>query len=154
MDLYDWILVVMFAIISIIAGISIFMWYEWKRRHSEAVEMWNKESEIKTNKIVELKKKLDDALHCPNTVSFNSYDCSPITLSTTITVADWSFNYAVNNKDFVEKRDFIIKQAIYQMSEEFTKIPEYIYIDYTQDDIITDNMKVTIKLKILPYKEG
>lgn len=146
MTIKEGIMFIIFASASVV-----FLWgwiiahFKWKGAE-ERLNLADKE-------ISKLRENLDDALHCPNTVSFNSYECSPITLSTTITVADWSFNHAVNNKDFVEKRDFIIRQAIHEMAEEFTKIPEYIYIDYTQDDIITDNMKVTIKLKILPFKE-
>ena len=140
---YQDIIVIIVYILLLSLLMFCYKMYKYKKKDLERA---NHEIEL-------LKKNLDDALHCPNTVSFNSYECSPITLSTTITVADWSFNYAINNKDFVEKRDFIIRQAIHEMAEEFTKIPEYIYIDYTQDDIITDNMKVTIKLKILPCKE-
>ena len=60
MDLYDWILMIIFTVIAIVAGVSIFWAYEWKTRHDDAVEMWCKESESKDNQIYRLQEKVKE----------------------------------------------------------------------------------------------
>lgn len=101
-----------------------------------------KDLERANHEIELLKKNLDDALHCPNTVSFNSYECEPITFYCR---TDVPIDVTLTKKELIQREGAFL-------AKELAKCPEYIKL-HEQTDIMTNRKQYLMEIRLLPWKE-
>lgn len=130
MDYQDIIVIVVYILLLTLLMISYKM-YKYKKKDLEKAK----------HEIESLKKNLDDALHCPNTVSFNSYECEPITLYCR---TDVPIEATLTKKELIEHLGAFFAQ-------ELAKCPEYVKL-HEQTDIMTNSKQYLMEIRVLPWK--
>ena len=151
MSVYDWILFFIIVALAITSGVSIFWTWEWKRRHDETVEMWERESEFKTNKIVELQKQLEEAKSWERVVKIERVALQPRELECKFMLHE----RFVDDTELFKK--VITSEVARYMAEELNKDPHLCKIYHDVTNILSNNdaqEQIKVRFRLLPYAEG
>ena len=147
MSVNDWIIFSFIVILLITSGVSIFWAWEWKRRHDEAVEMWEQESKIKTDKIVELKAKLENDERYDRVIKIEQVHLEPKQLECMFHV----------NERFVEDTEMfkriVISETARYLAEELERDPYLCTVCHSYNSFDCSE-KIKVRFRMLPYAEG
>lgn len=146
MSVHDWIIFFIIVALAITSGVSIFWVWEWKRRHNEAVEMWERESKSKTNKIAELQKQLDESKSFERVIKIEQVHLQPRELECKFMLHE----RFVDDTELFKK--VITSEVARYMAEEINKDPYLCKIYYERNSFYQESIKV--RFRMLPYAEG
>lgn len=147
MSVYDWIIFFLIVILAIIAGISVFWAWEWKRRHDEAVEMWEQENKIKTDKIVELQAKLENDERYNRVIKIGQIHLEPRELECTFAVMP----HFVDDTETFKK--IVISETARYLAEELEHDP-FLCKVYHSVNTFDCQENIKVRFRMLPYPEG
>ena len=147
MTIYDWILFFIIVALAITSGVSIFWVWEWKRRHDEAVEMWERESEFKTNKIAELQKQLEEATSWQRVIKIEQVHLQPREIECKFSMLPMFV------EDTERFKKIIISETARYIAEEIERDP-YLCKVYHSVNAFDCRENIMVRSRMLPYAEG
>ena len=147
MTVYDWIIFFLIVILLIATGVSIFWAWEWKMRHDEAVEMWEQESKIKTDKIVDLQQKLENDERYNRVIKIEQIHLEPRELECTFAVMP---HFVEDTETF---KKIVISETARYLAEELERDPFLCKI-YHSLNTFDCSEKIKVRFRMLPYPEG
>ena len=147
MTVNDWIIFFLIVILLIISGVSIFWAWEWKRRHDEAVEMWEQESKIKTDKIVDLQAKLENDERYDRVIKIEQVHLESRELECTFSVIP----HFVDDTEMFKR--IVISEVARYLAEELERDPYLCTICHSYNSFDCSE-KIKVRFRMLPYPEG
>lgn len=147
MTIYDWILFFIIVALAITSGVSIFWVWEWKRRHDEAVKMWERESESKTNKIVELQKQLEEAKSWERVIKIEQVHLQPRELECKFSMLPMFV------EDTERFKKIIVSETARYIAEEIERDP-YLCKVFHSVNTFDCQENIMVHFRMLPYAEG
>ena len=136
------------AIIGWITAIVItYQCYRWRKRHDEAVEMWEQESKIKTDKIVDLQAKLENDERYNRVIKIEQVQLQPRELECTFS----TLPRFVDDTEMFKK--IVISEAARYLAEELERDP-YLCKMYHGYNAFDGSEKIKVRFRMLPYAEG
>lgn len=148
MNVYDWIIFFIIAILLMSTGINVFWKWEWKRRHDEAVELWSKESESKNNIITSLRETIETLKARDKVIKIEKFYSKPTEISSKITVH--------KDCDFIDEKTFkeiIVYELSKDLAEKISLDPYFYKVLFSFDPMMRCET-VEIRTRFLPYMEA
>ena len=147
MSVNDWIIFFLIAILAIITGVSIFWAWEWKRRHDEAVEMWEQESKIKTDKIVDLQAKLENDERYNRVIKIEQIHLEPRELECKFSM------HPMFVEDTEQFKKILVAETARYIAEEIERDP-FLCTIYHSVNTFDCREDIRVRFRMLPYPEG
>lgn len=150
MTIYDWILFFIIAICSIITGISVFKWWDWKHESNENLDLYLKEKNALDVVKAELDKKNEELKtfkDMERVVKFESVVSQPIELECKFQVQE----ELIAHTDLFKR--LCVSEAARYLAEEIERQPTLYRLIFEKNPMICCE-NVRIRFRLLPYPEG
>ena len=150
MSIYDWILFFVIAICSIITGISVYKWWDWKRESDENLNLFLKEKEAFETVNAELEeknKKLEELESWGRVIKIEQIHLEPRELECTFSVMP----HFVDDTETFKK--IVISETARYLAEELERDPFLCKI-YHSLNTFDCSEKIKVRFRMLPYPEG
>ena len=146
MSVCDWIIFFIIVALAITSGVSIFWAWEWKRRHDEAVKMWEREKNAKVKRIEYLEQQLEEAKSWQRVIKIEQVHLQPRELECKFMLHE----RFVDDTELFKK--VITSEVARYMAEELTRDPHLCKIYHDMNSYYQESIKV--RFRLLPYAEG
>ena len=150
MTIYDWILFFIIAICSIITGISVFKWWDWKRESDENLNLFLREKEAFDSVKAELEeknKKLEELESWGKVIKIEQIHVQPRELECKFSMLPMFV------EDTERFKKIIVAETARYIAEELERDP-FLCKVYHSVNAFDCQEDIKVQFRMLPYPEG